>query len=636
MTDLWSFLLQTLSLCLTALILLGAKALFRDKLSPRWQYGIWGLLALRALIPVGTFGWDRTVHLRWALERLRLPIELRLSSAFCSPYAPIRVRSPLPWLTGQPVSATDWLFVLWCAGALGLLIWFLGSYLRLRLALRRGRPAGPERLDQLHRAAERYGLSTCQAVEVPGLPSAFLCGVVRPVLVLPEGVPVDDKVLLHELLHLRHWDPAVGAALCLLRCLHWCDPLIWWCCDQIQNDCEAICDQRVLERLKGEERRDYGRILLSMVNERYPRAPGTSSMANGGQNIKRRIQCIARFRRYPQGMALGASCVALVLGAGCLLGSPAQAQAAERSAVPPGLDAGRAEGLAYVHTHRPSTPAGALDTYAKGVTSRNGIWVAMATDPADLSGLLEQLPEGRWDLPDALADGAPSGTMDWRIWDLRKGADGVWSGLLCVQSGDWSAWAAAGNGAVTPYVQSVALTQDRDGWYISPRSAFRPEPELFNIAYPDDALPPVHFVGGDGAYRVELSYQQVLGIDNTADSGSGFFQTSTFLTLPQPDAPFQTIWTSSAAKVTSNGQALRGTLTYAVLDRTAPSARAFDKALDKDWLASADYPSTIGETGSGGTTDLNGLEDWAFPAAFAVSFQDGGTEHRILLAEQEG
>ena len=41
----------------------------------------------------------------------------------------------------------------------------------------------------------------------------------------------------------------------------------------------------VLERLEGEERRAYGVILLSMADGRYARAPGTSSMANGGTRI---------------------------------------------------------------------------------------------------------------------------------------------------------------------------------------------------------------------------------------------------------------------------------------------------------------------------------------------------------------
>ena len=46
MTDLWSFLLQTLTASGVAALLLAVKAMFRDKLSPRWQFGIWGVLAL--------------------------------------------------------------------------------------------------------------------------------------------------------------------------------------------------------------------------------------------------------------------------------------------------------------------------------------------------------------------------------------------------------------------------------------------------------------------------------------------------------------------------------------------------------------------------------------------------------------
>ena len=40
MTDLWSFLLQTLTASGVAALLLAVKALFRDKLSPRWQFGV--------------------------------------------------------------------------------------------------------------------------------------------------------------------------------------------------------------------------------------------------------------------------------------------------------------------------------------------------------------------------------------------------------------------------------------------------------------------------------------------------------------------------------------------------------------------------------------------------------------------
>ena len=56
MTSLWSLLLQTIGASLTAVVLLCAKGLFREQLSPRWQYGVWGILALRILLPAGVLG----------------------------------------------------------------------------------------------------------------------------------------------------------------------------------------------------------------------------------------------------------------------------------------------------------------------------------------------------------------------------------------------------------------------------------------------------------------------------------------------------------------------------------------------------------------------------------------------------
>ena len=51
MTDLWGFLLQTLTVSGAAALLLAVKAVFRDKLSPRWQAAAWGVLGLVLLVP---------------------------------------------------------------------------------------------------------------------------------------------------------------------------------------------------------------------------------------------------------------------------------------------------------------------------------------------------------------------------------------------------------------------------------------------------------------------------------------------------------------------------------------------------------------------------------------------------------
>lgn len=373
MGNIWEFLLQTLTVSLAAAVLLIVKYLLTDKLSPRWQYGVWGLLALRALIPAGT---ARQVLLPlpvW-VDMWKTAAERGLGSAYASPWSSLDAGSVLPLPSGAPRSLTDWLFLVYVLGVLGWLLWKAAAYARLRLVLRRGTPASAEVSARLAAVCEKYGLRSCRAVEVEGLPTAFVCGVIRPVLALPRG-GVDDKVLLHELLHLKYFDAAQGIFWCLIRALHWCDPFMHYVLDRVGNDLESLCDQRVLERLEGEERREYGGILLGMANAKYARAPGTSSISNGGKNISRRIAAIVRFKLYPRGMALASVCIVLVLAAPLLLGS---AGTDIGHMYPNELD-GLDRSLAAARTTRCRTPAAALDTYAKGLIYDNGVFLAAAS-----------------------------------------------------------------------------------------------------------------------------------------------------------------------------------------------------------------------------------------------------------------
>lgn len=373
MGNIWEFLLQTLTVSLTAAVLLIVKYLLADKLSPRWQYGIWGLLALRALIPAGM---TRQVLLplpAW-VDMCKTAAERGLASAYDGPWDAMDAKSVLPWPSGAPESVTDWLFVAYALGAAAYLLWKLTAYARLRLALRRGAPASAELSAQIAGVCEKYGLRASRAVEVEGLPTAFVCGVFRPVLAVPKG-GVDDKVLLHELLHLKYFDAAQGIFWCLIRALHWCNPFMHYVLDRVGNDLESLCDQRVLERLEGEERREYGGILLGMANEKYARAPGTSSISNGGRNISRRIAAIVRFKLYPRGMALASVCIAIVLATPLLLGTAS----ADTGHMHPGPQRELDRSFAVARTTRCRTPAAALDTYAKGLLYDNGVFLTAAS-----------------------------------------------------------------------------------------------------------------------------------------------------------------------------------------------------------------------------------------------------------------
>ena len=113
MDNLWSVLAQTLALSVAAAVLLAAKRLFLDKLSPRWQYGVWAILALRALLPAGLLGRTLVPGGRVVLEAARLQVELPLSSVLTDPYGVTEVLAPVPLFPfGLPVpgSITDVLF----------------------------------------------------------------------------------------------------------------------------------------------------------------------------------------------------------------------------------------------------------------------------------------------------------------------------------------------------------------------------------------------------------------------------------------------------------------------------------------------------------------------------------------------
>ena len=137
MTNLWAFLHQTLAASVTALFLLAIQRLFRDKLSPRWQYGVWVVLLLRLLIPVGLPGRTTLGDLSQWVELARLWAEQGLDSAFSAPWTSSRPIAPIPWWNGAaPASVTDVLFLVYLAGVVLTFLWFLASWLRLGRLLR--------------------------------------------------------------------------------------------------------------------------------------------------------------------------------------------------------------------------------------------------------------------------------------------------------------------------------------------------------------------------------------------------------------------------------------------------------------------------------------------------------------------
>ena len=321
MTNLWTVFYFTLGITLTGVMLLLFKRLFRDKLSARWHYLVWLVLLVRAVLPanVRLFSTGFAVNTLWlsGMKRLRAAVELGRNSLLSTPFD--MSGGEVSLLKQAPFSAwsvTDKLFVVYLAGVAAVLLYDGILYARLRREIGRGRAASVSLQEKIRRTAEKYDLPEQKAVRVcTGIETPFLCGIFRPILVIPAHMAetIDEKVLLHEMLHRKHHDVLVNFLLHLLQALNWFHPFVYWLCSIIRNDSEALCDQRALERLQGEEKREYGLLLLEMADSRCASRIGTTAMANGAKNIKTRIGRIADFGRAPKGAAFAAACVTVVL-----------------------------------------------------------------------------------------------------------------------------------------------------------------------------------------------------------------------------------------------------------------------------------------------------------------------------------
>ncbi len=126
MFDLWAFLLQTLSISGVAALLLLIKWLFRDKLPPKWHFGVWGVLGVMMLVPAGWNGHYTLVNWQFVVELLK---------GLAGDYSFTQVLFPVPVITGMPNTVTEWLFAVYVTGVIVFIVRYIVLYARLRKAL---------------------------------------------------------------------------------------------------------------------------------------------------------------------------------------------------------------------------------------------------------------------------------------------------------------------------------------------------------------------------------------------------------------------------------------------------------------------------------------------------------------------
>ena len=286
---------------LALLVLLLRLALGR-RLSPRWRGWLWMLVLLRLALPA-------LPPSQWSLFNLVPAASSHVSDEIQWPVETIIVHiAPSEPVTSMPKKAIDWtatLMEIWLAGAGGLALWTVFVNLRFALRIRRCSEPAAEVMVLLVELGREMGVVRLpRIVMTDALATPALFGMFRPRLLLPVDLfrRLTDAearfVLLHELAHIRRRDLVVGWIGCVLRVVHWFNPVIWISFACQRADAESACDEMVLSITECDRRREYGYTLLKLAARFSPAAPVSAlGMVDGKMQLRQRLVEIARFRR---------------------------------------------------------------------------------------------------------------------------------------------------------------------------------------------------------------------------------------------------------------------------------------------------------------------------------------------------
>ncbi|MBQ5840670.1 MAG: M56 family metallopeptidase, partial [Clostridia bacterium] len=209
-------------------------------------------------------------------------------------------------------NALHWLFALWAAGMVGLLLHGTVGHHRLR---RRVAEAVPEET--------RWGrVYRSESIRTP-----FVLGLVRPRVYVPAALPEADLpyVVAHEQAHIRRGDPWYKVFAYLLLAVFWFQPLCWLAFRLLCRDLEVACDERVVKTFgegAEEQKKAYSAALLGCAAREQGLA--FCPVAFGGTDIGGRIKNILHYKKPVLWLTVTAAAVCAAVGVALLTTRPAR------------------------------------------------------------------------------------------------------------------------------------------------------------------------------------------------------------------------------------------------------------------------------------------------------------------------
>lgn len=288
--------------------------LFLKKAPKIISYALWGLVLFRLLCPISL---ESGLSLFGLVNAPVTPSGTLTSSIEYIPGDLVQAESPSVVLPApdaeesilqgveQPVSGaaeTPVVFAayIWVTGVLGMGLYGVLSYLRLRRKLVTASPL-------------RENIYLVDEISSP-----FVLGLLHPKIYLPSSLGVRELpyIVMHEQHHIRRLDHLVKVLAFVALSIHWFNPLVWLAFVLSARDMEMSCDEAVIRKMGDGIRADYTASLLSLATGKHIIAG--MPLAFGEGDTKGRIRNLANRKKPAFWMVLVGVVICTVAALGLL------------------------------------------------------------------------------------------------------------------------------------------------------------------------------------------------------------------------------------------------------------------------------------------------------------------------------
>ncbi|MFB6728160.1 M56 family metallopeptidase [Bacillus mobilis] len=318
---------------LMASILVGfilcIKVLFKNKLTPRWQYMLWIVLMIRLLLPwspdssysiYSLFSYSSSVSEviqkntsspeNTVNNEMKQTAELESNSETVTKNSEPEVNASAEQQT--TLSLYKIALYVWLAGVIVLAVITFITNRRLYSYIKKQPDITDEQVVTVfNRCKQSMKMKKAVSLRLAGkIASPTVFSFFRPKVLLSKKhmKALNEQqlqyVFYHELAHIKRSDVAVNWIMYSLILLNWFNPILWYAYFCMREDQELACDAYALTFIDKEEQIAYGHTIITLLEHYSYQVPSLANLSRNKRTLKRRIVMIKKFQKKSYRLSL--------------------------------------------------------------------------------------------------------------------------------------------------------------------------------------------------------------------------------------------------------------------------------------------------------------------------------------------